>query len=335
VNDGLTIALILVGVLVVLGLGVYFLRRPGAESTADVLGRAAPPVSLAARLSKTRNALSDRLGGLLGRPLDEDYWASLEDILISADVGPSTSARIVEEVRASKPEDGDEARSALRQRLVAGFEGADRALRATTDPSIILVVGVNGTGKTTSIAKLGRLLQSQGSTVVLGAADTFRAAAIDQLGMWADRIDAEFVGAEPGADPASVAFRAVERARAIDADIVIVDTAGRLHNNKNLMEQLAKVTRVLDREAGGIDNVMLVVDATTGQNGVAQAEAFVAVAPVNGIILTKMDGTARGGVVAAIEHETGVPVRFIGVGEGMDDLIPFDPPAFVDALLEP
>ena len=293
-------------------MGVYFLRRPGREATTLVAGRPAPPVSLGARLSKTREALAGRLGGLFGGPLDDGFWSSLEDALLSADVGPATSGRIVEEVRKLKPEDGAAARVVLRERLVAGFEGADRMLRSTTSPSIILVVGVNGTGKTTSIAKLARQLQAEGKKVVVGAADTFRAAAIDQLGMWAGRVGADFVGAEPGADPASVAFRAVERARAIDADVVIVDTAGRLHNNKNLMEQLAKVTRVLDREAGGIDNVLLVVDATTGQNGVTQAEAFVSVAPVNGIILTKMDGTARGGVVAAIEHDTGVPVLSSG-----------------------
>lgn len=204
----------------------------------------------------------------------------------------------------------------------------------TTNPSVILVVGVNGTGKTTSIAKLARRLQHDDHRVVLGAADTFRAGAIDQLRMWADRLGAEFVEADTGADPASVAYRAMERARTIGADVVIIDTAGRLHNNKNLMEELAKVVRVLEREAGVIDNVMLVVDATTGQNGIVQAEAFVDIAPVNGIILTKMDGTAKGGVVAAIEQETGVPVRFIGVGESMDDLVPFEPAAFVDALLE-
>ncbi len=335
-NSGFVIwaAVVVVAILLVaLFVAIWFQRRPGTEETTLVAERPPPAVSLSSRLAKTRDAIAGRLGGLLGGPLDDAFWQGLEETLIAADVGPATSARIVEQVKAAKPEDGASARVSLRDQMVAGFEGPDRSIHLTTDPSVILVVGVNGTGKTTSIAKLARRLQQEGKRVVIGAADTFRAGAIDQLKKWADRTGADFVGAEPGADPASVAFRALEQAKATEADVVIVDTAGRLHNNKNLMEELAKVVRVLDREAGGIDNVMLVIDATTGQNGIVQAEAFVAVAPVNGIILTKMDGTAKGGVIAAIEHETGIPVRFIGVGEAMDDLIPFEPPAFVDALL--
>lgn len=333
-NTGLIVGFVVVGLVVLVIAGFFFLRRRPSESITEVTGRRPPTISLASRLSKTRDAFTSKLSGLLGGPLDESFWQGLEETLISADVGPVTSARIVKEVRAAKPENGTEAREALRDQMVAGFDASDRSLHMTTDPSVILIVGVNGTGKTTSIAKLTRQLQNEGKRVVLGAADTFRAGAIEQLRMWADRLDATFVGAETGADPASVAFRAFEEAKTTGSEVVIVDTAGRLHNNKNLMAELSKVVRVLDREAGGIDNVLLVVDATTGQNGVTQAEAFVGVAPVNGIILTKMDGTAKGGVVAAIEHETGVPVRFIGVGETMDDLLPFEPPAFVDALLE-
>ncbi len=333
-NTGEILGVVVASVLLLIVVGVFFIRRPGREETSLVVDRPAPAVSLSSRLAKTRNALSGRLSGLFGGPLNDAFWDQLEETLIAADIGPVTSARIVDQVKASKPVDGQAARTSLRDEMVAGLTGPDRSFHMTTRPSVILVVGVNGTGKTTSIAKLARRLQHEEKRVVLGAADTFRAGAIDQLRMWADRLGVEFVDAETGADPASVAYRAIERARATDADVVIVDTAGRLHNNKNLMEQLAKVVRVLEREAGEIDNVMLVVDATTGQNGIVQAEAFVGVAPVNGIILTKMDGTAKGGVVAAIEHETGVPVRFIGVGESMDDLVPFEPAAFVDALLD-
>lgn len=333
-NNAAIIGVVVASVLLLVVLGIFFVRRPSREATSLVADRPPPAVSLGSRLAKSRNALSGRLSGLFGGPLNDSFWDQLEETLIAADVGPVTSARIVNSVRDAKPVDGQAARTSLRDEMVAGLSGPDRALHMTTNPSVILVVGVNGTGKTTSIAKLARRLQHDDHRVVLGAADTFRAGAIDQLRMWANRLGVEFVGAETGADPASVAYRAMERARAIGADVVIVDTAGRLHNNKNLMEELAKVVRVLEREAGVIDNVMLVVDATTGQNGIVQAEAFVGVAPVNGIILTKMDGTAKGGVVAAIEHETQVPVRFIGVGESMDDLLPFEPAAFVDALLE-
>ncbi len=199
---------------------------------------------------------------------------------------------------------------------------------------MIVVVGVNGTGKTTSIAKLANRLKTAGREPLLGAADTFRAAADAQLRTWADRVGVQVVGGQPGADPAAVAFDALQAARARGREAVIVDTAGRLHSKHNLMEELGKVVRVLRREAGEVDEVLLVLDATTGQNGIAQVRQFTEAVGVTGIILTKLDGTARGGVAVAVERELGVPVKFIGVGEGMDDLLPFEPAEFVDALLE-
>lgn len=212
--------------------------------------------------------------------------------------------------------------------------GKDRELHLDEAPAVVLVVGVNGTGKTTSIAKLAYRLQEDGNSVVLGAADTFRAAADAQLQTWADRVGVDVVRGAEGADPASVAYDTVDEARAKGADVAIVDTAGRLHSKTNLMDELAKVGRVLEREIG-ISEVLLVIDGTTGQNGVAQATSFGETVGVTGLVLTKLDGTARGGVALSVEQELGVPVKFIGIGEGMEDLIPFDPRSYVEALLEP
>jgi fused signal recognition particle receptor len=257
----------------------------------------------------------------------------MEEALISGDVGVAAATSIVGLVRASRPETPESARAVLTEQIHAILAGRDRELHLSGAPAVVLVVGVNGTGKTTSIAKIANRLNRQGMRPLLGAADTFRAAADTQLRTWADRVGVEIVAGQEGSDPAAVAFDAFSAARARGRDVVIVDTAGRLHSKKNLMGELGKIRRVLEREAGSISEVLLVLDATAGQNGIAQARQFAETAGVTGIILTKLDGTARGGIVVAIEQELGIPVKFIGIGEGMDDLIPFDSDAFVDALL--
>jgi fused signal recognition particle receptor len=297
---------------------------------------AAPATSsaLAERLEKTRAALGGRLKGLLSRgAVDDDFWTGLEEALIAADLGVRATAQVVDRVRLASPTGADEARLAIHEELLAILSGRDRALHLDGSPAVVVVVGVNGVGKTTSIAKLAARLQSSGSSALLGAADTFRAAADAQLRTWAERVGVEIVSGQPGADPAAVAFDAYQAARARDRDVVIVDTAGRLHSKHNLMQELGKIVRVLEREAGSIDEVLLVLDATTGQNGTAQIKQFTDVVGVTGIVLTKLDGTAKGGITVAIEQDYGVPVKFIGVGEGVEDLIPFEPRAFVDALL--
>ncbi len=340
--DPILIIVVVVAVLVAGGLIAVRVRRrpdelappPAPTSAAAAPPRPAPPTGLRTRLGKTRRALADRLGGLFGSDrLDSGFWEDLEDSLVAADVGVRSANEVVEAVRDRSPEDGDAARSALTQELVELFTGPNRRLQRTTDPSVILVVGVNGGGKTTSIAKIAAQLRTGGDQVVLGAADTFRAAADAQLRTWADRVGVEVVAGQQGADPASVAYDALESARAKGAGVVIVDTAGRLQNKANLMDELSKVARVLRREAGDIDEVLLVIDGTTGQNAIAQAKSFTEAVGVTGIVITKLDGTARGGVAVAVERELGIPVKYIGVGEGVDDLIPFDPEAFVDALL--
>ena len=221
----------------------------------------------------------------------------------------------------------------LRVELEAMLADVDRTLATGGSPSIFVVVGVNGSGKTTTIAKLGARLEKGGQTVLLGAADTFRAAAAEQLAAWASRLGIDIVAGSPGADPAAVAFDALSAATARQKSVLIVDTAGRLHSKRNLMEELGKVVRVLAREGGAVDEVLLVLDGTTGQNGIAQARSFTEAVGVTGIAITKLDGTAKGGIAIAIEQDLGVPVKFVGVGEQVDDLIPFDPRAFVDALL--
>lgn len=305
-------------------------RRPAPAAAPPV----APPRTLTDRLARTRHAVGDRLAGLFGRGrIDDDFWAELEDTLIMGDAGVTTAAAVVERVRSARPADTAAAHDALRHELVGLFAGRDRYIAEGDPPTVIVVVGVNGTGKTTSIAKLARRYTTSGRRVVLGAADTFRAGAAEQLGTWADRVGAELVSGEPNSDPAAVAYRALQRATEAGAEVVIIDTAGRLHSNRNLMEELEKITRVLSREAGGVDETLLVLDATTGQNAIPQARTFTDAVGVTGIVLTKLDGTARGGVVVAIEHDLDLPVKLIGVGEGMDDLIAFEPAAFVDALI--
>lgn len=345
--DPLVIALIAVVVVLAVVGTVAVRRRPSAppplgrpDPATTGPGRAAtttkaPPVdSLRNRLGRTRLGLAERLSGLIGvRQLDDTFWSEMEDTLIAADLGVATAAEVVQRVRSSRPEDGAEARRLLEDGLVDMLAGRERALNHQTSPSVLLVVGVNGTGKTTSIAKLASYLGSNGSTVLLGAADTFRAAAVEQLRTWGVRAGVEVVSAAEGTDPASVAFDAYRAARSTAVDTVIVDTAGRLHSKSNLMAELGKVARVLRREAGSIDEVLLVIDGTTGQNAIEQARIFTEAVGVTGIVVTKLDGTARGGMVVAVERELGIPVKFIGVGEGMADLVPFEPEAFVDALL--
>ena len=277
--------------------------------------------------------VSSLSGVFSSQRLGDDEWQELEDALVLVDVGPQTAAEIVDAVKSLNPETGEEARLLLEQELDAILAGKDRELHLNSSPAVIIVVGVNGTGKTTSIAKISNALVGSGSTVVLGAADTFRAAADKQLRTWGDRVGVPVVTGSQGSDPASVAYEAFEKAREDKADVLIVDTAGRLHSQKNLMEELSKVVRVLEREAGGIDEVLLVLDGTTGQNGLVQANAFAEAIGITGVVLTKLDGTSRGGIAIAVERTLGVPIKFIGVGEGMDDLLPFEPEAFIEALI--
>lgn len=317
------------------------MRRRGSSDDTDRSGGVAArstgsksPAGLPSRLGKTRRALADRLSGVFGRGrLDARFWADLEESLVACDMGVLAATMLVERVRNDSPQTVEQARSALWTQLEALLEGKDRALHTTRSPSVVLFVGVNGTGKTTSIAKLGARLQREGRTVLFGAADTFRAGAHQQLRAWGDRLGVDVVGGQSGADPASVAFDSFHSAVVKGRDVVIVDTAGRLQTKVNLMDELAKIARILRREAGDIDEVLLVIDGTTGQNALAQARSFTDAVGVTGVILTKLDGTARGGIVVAVEQELEIPVKFIGVGEDLEDLIPFEPAAFVDALL--
>jgi fused signal recognition particle receptor len=314
---------------------------PGAPEVEAI----APPEGrleqLRGRLARSQNALGRSLLGLLGGgDLDEDSWEQVEDTLLIADLGPAVTTSVVEQLRsrlASKDVHTEaDVRAVLREVLITELQpGLDRSVRALPHdghPSVLLVVGVNGTGKTTTVGKLARVLVADGRRVVLGAADTFRAAAADQLEIWAARVGAEVVRGAEGADPASVAFDAVDKGIAGGADVVVIDTAGRLHTKTGLMDELGKLKRVVTRRAA-VDEVLLVLDATIGQNGLAQARVFADVVDITGAVLTKLDGTAKGGIVFRVQQELGVPVKLVGLGEGPDDLAPFEPGAFVDALL--
>jgi fused signal recognition particle receptor len=302
----------------------------------------APPVVPAAprwrdRLSRARTSFGQSLTGIFRRGvLTEEDWEDVEALLIQADVGVSATQRIIADLRERSTKEADPAAvlASLRTELITILGDGDRSLRRKADGlTVWLVTGVNGTGKTTTIGKLAGRLHAEGRRVVLAAADTFRAAADEQLELWAGRSGAEVVKHAAGADPAAVAFDGVRAAKARGADVLIVDTAGRLHTKRNLMEELGKIRRVVEREAGAPDEVLLVLDATTGQNGIVQARAFTESAGVTGIALTKLDGTAKGGIVIACQQELGLPVKLVGLGEGIEDLAPFDPVAFVDALL--
>ncbi len=295
--------------------------------------------ALKARLARSNSAIGRGLLALLtSDKLDEATWEEIEDTLIMSDLGVDASTELVERLRTRLRVEGDvDWRKALHEELLALVNpDLDRTLIASRQgdrPAVIMVVGVNGTGKTTTTGKLARVLVADGHTVVLGAADTFRAAAADQLQTWGDRVGARVVRGPEGGDPAAVAFDAVAEANEEAADCVVIDTAGRLHTKVGLMDELGKIKRVVNKQ-GPVDEVLLVLDATTGQNGLTQARVFSEVVDVTGVVLTKLDGTAKGGIVVAVQKELGVPVKLVGLGEGPDDLAPFDPDAFVSALLD-
>ncbi|MEU6863158.1 signal recognition particle-docking protein FtsY [Streptomyces sp. NPDC046876] len=298
-------------------------------------------VRLRARLARSQNSLGKGLLTLLSREhLDEDTWEEIEETLLIADVGVVPTQELVDRLRERVKVLGTrtpaELRTLLKEELLTlvGTD-SDRAVKTesgTDTPGVVMVVGVNGTGKTTTTGKLARVLVADGRSVVLGAADTFRAAAADQLQTWGERVGARTVRGPEGGDPASIAYDAVKEGIAEGADVVLIDTAGRLHTKTGLMDELGKVKRVVEKH-GPLDEVLLVLDATTGQNGLMQARVFAEVVDITGIVLTKLDGTAKGGIVVAVQRELGVPVKLVGLGEGPDDLAPFEPEAFVDALI--
>lgn len=298
---------------------------------------------LRARLARSNSAFGRALLSLLSTgKLDDDAWEDVEDTLLASDLGVEASTQLIDSLKTRVKVDGatDEAtvRGWLREDLLELVDPTmDRRIssrRVDDRPAVILVVGVNGTGKTTTVGKLARVMVAEDRKVLLGAADTFRAAAADQLQTWGQRVGVETIRSDrEGADPAAVAFDAVSAGISGDADVVIVDTAGRLHNKSNLMDELGKIKRVIEKQSP-IDEVLLVLDATTGQNGLTQAEVFSQAVDVTGIVLTKLDGTAKGGIVVAVQRKLGVPVKLVGLGEGADDLAPFDPATFVDALLD-
>ena len=317
------------------------------QATAGVIEVERPPpsagrmVRLRARLARSQGSVGSALLNLLSRDrLDDETWDEIEEVLITADVGVVPARLMVDDLKTKVKVLGvrgpKEVRDLLRDELLTQLGDEDRTLRTAPHngtPAVVLMVGVNGTGKTTTCGKLARALIGDGETVLLGAADTFRAAAADQLQTWGERVGAKTVRADrDGADPASVAFEAVSEGIETGVDAVIIDTAGRLHTKVGLMDELGKVKRVVEKKAP-VDEVLLVLDATTGQNGLRQARVFAEVVDVTGIVLTKLDGTAKGGIVIAVQRELGVPVKLVGLGEGPDDLAPFDPAAFVDAIL--
>jgi len=295
---------------------------------------------LKAGLGKTREALNDKVDSVLKvfKKIDEELYEELEEALIMADVGVETSTYIIDELRKKVKEkhltESEEVRGEIAEIISSILSENDNSLNLNSTPSVIMVIGVNGVGKTTSIGKIASQYVKSGKKVILGAADTFRAAAIDQLEIWANRVGADIIKHEEGSDPASVVFDTISAAKARKSDVIIIDTAGRLHNKKNLMDELAKISRIIDRELSGCDReTLLVLDATTGQNAVNQAEVFKDSAAISGIILTKLDGSAKGGIVLAIAHEHSIPVKLVGVGEGIDDLNSFDAKEFASAMI--
>ncbi|GAA2756851.1 signal recognition particle-docking protein FtsY [Actinopolymorpha rutila] len=311
---------------------------PTVERPEPVQGRL---VRLRSRLARSQSTLGKGLLAMLSRDrIDEDTWEEIEDSLLSADVGVGPTQELVERLRTRVRVEGvaspDQAREILRSELLhlvgTDLDRSVHADRTATNPAVVLVVGVNGTGKTTTCGKLARVLVAEDKDVILGAADTFRAAAVAQLATWGERVGVPTVRGPEGGDPASVAFDAVKAGVEQESDVVIVDTAGRLHTKTGLMDELGKVKRVIEKQAP-VSEVLLVIDATTGQNGLTQARVFAEVVDVTGIVLTKLDSTAKGGIIIAVQRELGVPVKLVGLGEGADDLAPFAPEEFVDALL--
>jgi fused signal recognition particle receptor len=315
---------------------------PGAPVDTEVAAPTQPEIverpRLRDRLGRTRSAFSGAFGRIRARKIDDETWDELEESLISADVGMATTTRLIEAVRSRAKDESvtepDQLIGLVRDEVIALLDDeTDRSLRLTAgEPNVWMFVGVNGVGKTTTIGKLASQRVSEGKRVVLAAGDTFRAAAADQLQLWAERTGGELVRGQEGADPSSVVFDAMSAAAGRGADLVLVDTAGRLHTKRNLMDELAKLRRIVDRTPGALKEVLLVIDASTGQNGLVQAKQFAEAVDVTGIALTKLDGTAKGGIVLAIQSELGIPVKVVGVGEGVGDLIEFDPKEFASAL---
>lgn len=335
-----------VGVLLVVGLIAALVlsgRRTAVPSSAAERpdAPASRLVRLRGNLARSQSSFGRGLLAILSRDrIDDAAWQDLEDTLLAADLGVGPASELVEALRSKVRVEGitdrEHATAALHEALVAMVDpNLDRSLKLDNGalPGVVLVVGVNGTGKTTTVGRLARVLVAEGQQVVLGAADTFRAAAADQLQTWGERVGVQTVRSTEGADPASVAFEAVGSGIAVGADVVLIDTAGRLHTKSGLMDELGKVKRVVEKMAP-VTEVLLVIDATTGQNGMNQAKVFAEVVDVTGIVLTKLDGTAKGGIVVAVQRELGVPVKYVGLGEGPDDLAPFDAQEFVSALLD-
>lgn len=291
-------------------------------------------------LNKTKTSIDDKINNVFSnfRKVDEDLLEELEEALIMSDIGMETSVQIIDNLRTrakkEKIEDEESIKTALRDEMESMLSQLDNSLNIETTPAVILVVGVNGVGKTTSIGKIANKLQKQGKKVMLAAADTFRAAAVEQLEIWANRVGCDIVKKEEGADPASVVFDAIRQAKANNVDVLICDTAGRLHNKKNLMDELSKINKIIDRELpNSSKETMLVIDGTTGQNAISQTKAFKEIVNITGIILTKLDGTAKGGVVLGISNENKIPIKFIGVGEQIDDMEEFNAEEFVKAII--
>lgn len=293
-----------------------------------------------AGLQKTRSSIADSVNSIINSftKIDEEFFEELEEILVLSDIGIATSTEICDKMRAKIKETGEtdtENIKTMMKEIIVDMLGEDEGLSLNTKPSVILVIGVNGVGKTTSIGKIAAQLKTEGKKVVLGAADTFRAAAIDQLAIWSERAGVSMVKSIEGTDPASVVFDTIASAKANNADVIICDTAGRLHNKKNLMDELAKINRVIKRELPDANlETLLVLDAATGQNAVNQAKEFKNVTDITGIVLTKLDGTAKGGIIIPIRNELNIPVKFIGVGEGIDDLQPFNSREFADGIFD-
>ena len=291
-------------------------------------------------LGKTKSNINENFNDVFSnfRKVDEDLLEELEEVLIMSDIGMDTSLEIIsklrERIKKENIKEAEEVKEKLREIMVEILNVADKDLKLNTKPSVLLVIGVNGVGKTTSIGKIANNLKKSGKKVVMSAADTFRAAAVEQLEIWSNRVGCDIVKKEEGADPASVVFDSIKKAKEENADVLICDTAGRLHNKKYLMDELYKIQRVIDKEMPEADKeVLLVIDATTGQNAISQVKAFKEVAPITGLVLTKLDGTAKGGVVIGIVNENKIPVKFIGVGEGIDDMEVFNSKEFVDAII--
>ncbi len=291
-------------------------------------------------LNKTKTSIDDKINNVFSnfRKVDEELLEELEEALIMSDIGMETSVQIIDNLRTrakkEKIEDEEDIKKALREEMESMLSELDNSLNIETTPSVILVVGVNGVGKTTSIGKIANKLQKQGKKVMLAAADTFRAAAVEQLEIWANRVGCDIVKKEEGADPASVVFDAIKQAKANNVDVLICDTAGRLHNKKNLMDELSKINKIIDRELpNSSKETLLVIDGTTGQNAISQTKAFKEIVNITGIVLTKLDGTAKGGVVIGISNENKIPVKFIGVGEQIDDMEEFNAEEFIKAII--